>query len=137
MTNDKIVIDAEGEIFGRLCSFAAKQALEGHDIIILNCEKSIISGTKNDILKKFREDRARGGRSLKGPHHSKIIHFIMKKSIRGMLPDFRWGEGKAAFTRIKCHEGIPTEFAKEKPIKLNTNKPNRYIQLKEVADALI
>jgi large subunit ribosomal protein L13 len=133
---NKIVIDAEGEIFGRLCSFAAKQALEGNDIIILNSEKSIISGTKNDILKKYRESRARGGRSQKGPHHSKIVYMLMKKSIRGMLPDFRWGEGKAAFERIKCYEGIPGEFSKEKAIKLKTNKPNRYVQLKEIADAL-
>jgi large subunit ribosomal protein L13 len=133
---NKIVIDSENEIFGRVCSFAAKQALEGNDIIILNCEKSIISGTKNDILKKYREARARGGHSGKGPHHSKIVHMLMKKSIRGMLPDFRWGEGKAAFERIKCYEGIPSEFQKEKPIKLNTNKPNKYVQLKEIASAL-
>ena len=136
MAENKIVIDAEGEIFGRLCSFAAKQALEGNDIIILNCEKSIISGDKNGIIAKYRVARSRGGHSGKGPHHSKIVHHLMKKSIRGMLPDFRWGEGRAAFLRIKCYEGIPKEFEKEKAIKLKTNKPNRYIQLKEVADVL-
>jgi len=133
---NKIIIDAEGEIFGRLCSFAAKQALEGNEISIINCEKSIISGDKNVIISKYRESRARGGHSGKGPKHSKIVHNLMKKSIRGMLPDFRWGEGKAAFSRIKCYEGIPKEFAKEKAIKIKTNKPNRYITLKEVADVL-
>jgi large subunit ribosomal protein L13 len=133
---NKIIIDAEGEIFGRLCSFAAKQALEGNEISIINCEKSIISGDKNVIISKYRESRARGGHSGKGPKHSKIVHHLMKKSIRGMLPDFRWGEGKAAFSRIKCYEGVPKEFAKEKAIKIKTNKPNRYITLKEVADVL-
>ena len=131
-----MIIDGEGEIFGRLCSYAAKQALEGNEIAIINCEKSIISGDKNGIIAKYRTARARGGFSRKGPHHSKIVHMLMKKSIRGMLPDFRWGEGKAAFTRIKCYEGIPAEFVKEKAIKLKTNKPNRYVTLKEVADAL-
>lgn len=134
--NNKIIIDAEGEILGRLCSYSAKQALEGNEIAIINAEKSIISGNKNDIVKKYRELRAKGGRSRKGPHHSKSSEMLMKKAIRGMLPDFRWGEGKAAFSRIKCYAGVPKEFEKEKAIKLKINKPNKYIELKEVSDSL-
>lgn len=132
----KIVIDANETIFGRLCSYAAKQALEGNEIIILNAEKSIISGNKNQIIAKYRKLRAKGGHSGKGPKHSKMVYMLMKKGIRGMLPDFRWGEGKAAFSRIKCYEGIPTEFEKEKAIKIKCNKLNKYIFLKEVSDIL-
>ena len=132
----KILIDAQGEIFGRLCSFAAKQALEGNDIDIINTEKSIISGDKNGIIQKFRDLRAKGGWSQKGPRPSKNTEMLMKRSIRGMLPDFRWGEGKAAFSRIKCYVGIPKEFEKGEAIKLKTKKPNRYIERGEVAKAL-
>lgn len=136
MITNKVIIDAEGEIFGRVCSFAAKQALEGNEIAIINAEKSIISGDKNGIVQKYRELRAKGGHSGKGPKHSKFAYLLMKKGIRGMLPDFRWGEGRAAFLRIKCYNGIPKEFEKEKAIKLKTNKPNRYVELKEVSQSL-
>ena len=40
----KIIIDAEGEIRGRVASFAAKQALQGNEIVILNSEKALVSG---------------------------------------------------------------------------------------------
>lgn len=134
--NNKIIIDAEGEILGRLCSYSAKQALEGNEIAIINAEKSIISGNKNDIVKKYLELRAKGGRSRKGPHHSKSSEMLMKRAIRGMLPDFRWGEGKAAFSRIKCYARVPKEFEKEKAVKLKINKPNKYVELGEVSKAL-
>ena len=132
----KIIIDAENEIFGRICSFSAKQALEGNDIIILNCEKSVFSGNKNVTVQKYRELRAKGGHSQKGPNHSKLPEFIMKKGVRGMLPDFRWGEGRVAFKRIMCYVGIPKEFEKEKSIKLKTNLPNKYVTLNDVSKAL-
>lgn len=131
-----LVIDAEGEIFGRICSYAAKQALEGSEIAIINVEKSIISGDKNGVIQKYRDFRSRGGRSRKGPHHGKSPEMLMKKGIRGMLPDFRWGEGKAAFTNIKCYSGAPKEFENIKAFKLKTNKPNKYVLLGEVSKAL-
>lgn len=132
----KLVVDADGEIFGRVCSFAAKQALEGSEIAIINVEKAIISGDKNGVIQKYRDFRAKGGRSLKGPHHGKSPEMLMKKGIRGMLPDFRWGEGKAAFSAIKCYSGVPKEFEGIKALKLKTNKPNRYVALGDVSKAL-
>ena len=39
----KIIIDATGAIFGRLSSYAAKQALLGNEIVIINAEKHGIS----------------------------------------------------------------------------------------------
>ena len=129
----KLVVDAEGTVFGRLCSFVAKQALEGHEIAIINVEKAIISGNKEDIVSKYREARARGGHSGKGPKHSKLTFLLMKKGIRGMLPDFRWGEGKAAFSRVKCYEGVPDEFEGIKALKLGFNKPHKYMELGELS----
>ena len=39
---------------------------------------------------------------------------MLKRGIRGMLPDFRKGQGKQAFQRIKCYDGIPEEFKNKK-----------------------
>ena len=47
-----LYLDAEGSIFGRLCSFAAKQALEGKEVHIINSEKTIVTGNRNQVIKK-------------------------------------------------------------------------------------
>ena len=53
----KLIIDATNATFGRLASYAAKQALQGNDIVILNSEKAIISGRKENIIEKYQELR--------------------------------------------------------------------------------
>ena len=49
----EIIIDGSGAVFGRLCSFTAKKALEGSEIVIVNSEKVIITGNKKDTIEKF------------------------------------------------------------------------------------
>jgi len=131
---DKIIIDGTGAIFGRLCSYVAKQALEGNEIIIINSEKTIITGNKADILEHYRKKKARGGASRKGPHYPRLSKMMLKRAIRGMLPNYRWGIGKQAFEKIKCYEGVPAEFAKEKTIKFESKKAG--IKLKEISDKI-
>jgi large subunit ribosomal protein L13 len=133
---EKIYIDGEGAILGRLASFAAKQALLGNEIIILNTEKIVISGDKNKIVEKYTQMRKKGGRSRKGPKHSKVSYSIVKRAIRGMVPNFREGDGRSAFKRIKCYDGVPKEFEKEKTIKLNTRPPVEFIDIKELSSRL-
>ena len=133
---EEIIIDAAETIFGRLCSFAAKKALEGSKVIILNSEKAIISGNKKDIIEKYRTLRQKGGSSLKGPKYSKLPYKMLKRGIRGMLPDHRRGIGKEAFRRIKCYDGVPEEFKDKKSIKINTKKPFKYIELKELSERI-
>jgi len=48
-----IVIDATNTILGRLATRAAKLALEGESIRVVNCEKAFIVGRQGDIIKKF------------------------------------------------------------------------------------
>ncbi|MFA5764494.1 MAG: uL13 family ribosomal protein, partial [archaeon] len=60
---EKIFIDAKGAVFGRLCSFAAKKALEGYEIIVVNSEQAIMSGNKTNIAQKYLALRAQGGHS--------------------------------------------------------------------------
>ena len=107
---EKLILDANGAVFGRLCSFAAKKALEGQEIIIVNSEKSIMTGNKKDIIKKYFELKNKGGSSLKGPKIPRFSYRFMKRGIRGMLPDFRKGQGKIAFLRVKCYDGVPKEY---------------------------
>ena len=134
MTN--IIIDGSGAVFGRLCSFVAKKALEGDDIVILNAEKVIITGNKKDTIEKYRILKAKGGHSLKGPKHGRVSFMLLKRGIRGMLPDHRKGIGKQAFLRVKCYDNIPEEFKDKKMMKISAPQKLKYIELKELVEKL-
>ena len=127
------IIDGKGARLGRLASYAAKEALKGEEITILNCEQIIISGNKKNIEQSFHEKRSRVGSSQKGPKHSKTSEKIVKRTIRGMLPEHRFGRGKQVFKKIKCYSGIPKEFQESKTIKAGKEKPNKFINIKDIS----
>jgi len=127
------IIDGKGAVLGRLASYVAKEVLKGEETIILNCEQIIITGSKKNIEESFHEKRSRVGSSQKGPKHSKSSEKIVKRTIRGMLPEHRFGRGREAFKRIKCYVGVPKEFQESKTIKAGKEKPNKFIQIKEIS----
>ena len=133
---DKIIIDATKASYGRLCSYAAKQALEDHQIIVLNSEKVVITGNKKDIINKHRTLKQKGGHSQKGPKYARVAYKILKRGIRGMLPDHRKGQGKQALSRVRCYNGIPEEFKDKEMKKIKGPLHNKYIELKEVCAKL-
>ena len=127
------IIDGKNAILGRLASYAAKEALKGEDIIILNCEQIIITGNKRYIKENFEAKRSRVGSSQKGPKHSRLSEKIVKRTIRGMLPDHRKGRGKIVYKKIKCYAGVPKEFQEAKKIVGGKEKRTKFIQIKEIA----
>lgn len=126
-----IVIDGKNAILGRLASFAAKETLKGEDVVIVNCRDIIITGNKKSIEKNFEAKAGRFGHSQKGPKHHKTSEKIVKRTIRGMLPDYRMGRGRTAFKKIKCYENIPKEFENEKMIKAGKEKTEKYSKVGE------
>jgi large subunit ribosomal protein L13 len=133
---EKIIINADGAIFGRLCSFAAKSALEGKEIIIVNSEKAIMTGNKKDIIQKYIALRASGGHSQKRPKYTKISSYMIKRGIRGMLPDHRKGIGKQALSKIRCYNHLPEEFKDQKMNDVQRGNNNKYITLKELSERI-
>ena len=132
----RIIIDGNGAVFGRICSFTAKKALEGNEVIIVNSEKTIMTGNKKDTIAKYSSVRKKGGHSQKGPKLSNVPHRILKRAIRGMLPDHRKGQGKETLKRIKCYDGMPEEFKEEKMMKVNAPKKLKFMELKELASKI-
>jgi large subunit ribosomal protein L13 len=125
------VIDGKNATLGRLASFAAKEALKGEEIAVVNCEEIIITGSKKNIEENFRKKAGRYGSSQKGPTHHKTSEKIVKRTIRGMVPNYREGRGREAFKRIKCYKGLPKEFENEKMIKAGKEKKGKYAKVKE------
>lgn len=110
-----MIIDATDTILGRLASNCAKKALKGEKIIIINSEKAIVSGTKTDILLRYKFKRDVGS-ITKGPYYSRMSDRIVRRTIRGMLPR-KTSRGKEALKNIEVHIGRPKDITGE-PAKL-------------------
>ena len=108
--NPEIIIDASKAVLGRLASIAAKHALLGNDVIIVNAEKAVILGNQVDIFSSYTSKRQRGGSSQKGPNIPSSPSMLLKRTIRGML-SHRKGRGHDALKRVKCYEGTPEPYA--------------------------
>ena len=125
------IIDGENAVLGRLASYVAKEVLKGEEAVILNCDKVIITGNKKNIKENFEIRRSRTGSGQKGPKHPKSSEKIVKRAIRGMLPDHRTGRGRIAYKKIKCYAGIPKEFEDSKKIVGGKEKRTKFEQVKE------
>ena len=126
------LIDGKDAIMGRLASYAAKEALKGEDIVILNTEQVIITGNRENIKKDFDEKRTHVGSAQKGPKISRSPEKILKRVIRGMLPDHRTGRGKVALKRIRCYVGVPKEFENMKKISGGKEIKSKFITIEEL-----
>jgi large subunit ribosomal protein L13 len=104
-------IDAENLIAGRLATVAAKQALLGEQVEIVNCAKAVISGDRKKIFADYQRKRNMGTHR-KGPFYFRQPSRFMKRLIRGMLPH-RQEKGEKALKRIKCYSDLPAEFKKD------------------------
>ncbi|MCX6746701.1 MAG: 50S ribosomal protein L13 [Candidatus Pacearchaeota archaeon] len=130
------IIDGKDAVLGRLASYVAQEALKGEEIIILNCEQIKITGNKRFIQKDFEAKRGRVGSTQNGPKVSRTSEKIVKRAIRGMLPNYRTGRGREAFKRIKCYNSIPKEFEDKKKIvpgRKKTKISSKFIRIKEIA----
>ena len=113
-----MIIDARNLILGRLATIAAKKALLGEEIYIVNCENAVISGSKKHVLSKYKTKASRGSQ-FKGPFIPKTPDRFVKRAIRNMLP-YKKPRGRDAFKRIKCHRSLPTTMKDKKPETLKT-----------------
>ena len=131
----KIIIDATDAPLGRVASLAAKQALLGKDIIITNCNSVIISGDKYAIIQKYKDSRARGGTSLRGPNFPRNPERIVKRAIRGML-QYKQGRGRTALKKVMCYNEIPHEYKDSKKITMPKEFKIKTITLKELSERI-
>ncbi len=107
------IIDGEGLILGRLASAVATKLLHEQDteIVIVNAERVVISGSKERIFKDYKAKKDRGSKE-QGPFYPKMPDRIVKRTIRGMLP-YKQAKGRDALSRLKVYLGIPEEYETE------------------------
>lgn len=129
----KITLDATDMVAGRIASYAAKQALLGNEVVIVNAEKAVLRGAAPMILQEYLSLRKKGGTAQKGPNFPSRPEFILKRTIRGMI-SYKQGRGEQAFRRIRCYAGNPESIPAE---KIFQKKPEgRFMTLERLSHLL-
>ncbi len=136
--SSKTVIDGDGLVLGRMASIVAKRLLGGENIEIVNAQNIVISGRKVQLVNDWKEFLSVGGRD-KGPKHFRKPNYIVRRTIRGMLP-YRIPKGMAAFKRLQVHIGVPDELAEAEKQGLpeaHSSKLNRkFVSVGELAESI-
>jgi large subunit ribosomal protein L13 len=107
-----MIIDASNLIMGRLASYVAKQAMLGNKVDIVNSEKAVISGKRENVFNDYLSKREMGT-PFKGPFISRLPDRLLRRAIRGMLP-YKKPRGREAYKKIMCYTGVPNEFKDKK-----------------------
>jgi large subunit ribosomal protein L13 len=131
-----LLVDAEGETLGRLSSIVAKLLRGkyktnftphvdcGDNVVIINAEKVVLTGTKWDNKKYVRHTGYPGGQRITTAKEliDKKPTAVVEKAVKGMLPKNRLG--RDMFRNLYVYEGTEhnQEAQKPKQIDINTIK---------------
>ncbi len=127
------VVDAEGEVLGRL---AAKVAYVlrgkhkpdftphvdcGDNVIIINAEKVRLTGNKLADKKYIRHSGYPGGQTKETPAEMMVKYpeRIIEHAVKGMLPKNRLGS--ELFRNLKVYVGSEHKHEAQNPTKLDLN----------------
>lgn len=103
------IINGENCIAGRIASNAAKAALLGEDVVVVNCGKMVITGNPRTTIEKFLDVSHRRGKPTKGPFYHRRPDMFVRRIIRRMLP--KNARGIACFKKVMCYTAVPEQFA--------------------------
>lgn len=132
-----VVINAENAVVGRLASYAAKLALSGEEVVIVNAEKAIMTGNKEFIFKKYLQNRTRKSITnprRMGPKYPRRPEDIVRRIIRGMLP-YKKPRGRDAFKKVKVTVGVPEGTVVDVNFASNPNT-NKFVTIGELSKYL-
>ncbi len=126
-----IIIDAEGQVLGRLASQIAMRLRGKHlphytphvdtgdFVVVINAEKVVLTGNKWDQKKYYRHTGYVGGlkeitaRKLNQEHPERLIHF----AVRGMLPKNRLS--RKLLKKLKVYRGADHPHEAQQPVKVS------------------
>ena len=98
-----LYIDGENMIYGRLSTFVAKSLLNGEDVVIINAHKVVVTGSRDFVLKKFRERRDIGS-VRKGPYYPRTPSQILRRSIGDMIPKKKTTGKEAEIVQVRMSD---------------------------------
>ena len=135
-TADKkwVVVDAEGQMLGRLASKVAKLLRGkykpsytphvdcGDNVIVINAEKIQLSGLKMETKEYIRHTGYPGGQRSQTAKQILAKHpeRLVEKAVKGMLPKNKLGA--AIFRNLKVYVGAEHNQEAQKPTLINLNE---------------
>jgi large subunit ribosomal protein L13 len=131
-----VVVDAEGQVLGRLASKVAKIIRGKHkvnftphvdcgdNVIVINAEKVLLTGNKINGKEYVRHSGYPGGQTIQtaGEILQKYPERLVEKAVKGMLPKSKLGS--ALFRNLKVVVGPTHQHEAQQPriIDLNSIK---------------
>lgn len=121
-----IVVDGTDLIAGRLASNVAKLLLQGNHVSIVNCEKIMISGNRQNIVGEYKDFLKIASiiHPKHGPFHPRRPDTIISRMVRGMVPRDK-PSGQAAHRRLRAYIGVPREIRTLEKIQFDNAKIRR------------
>ena len=129
-----VVVDAEGQILGRMCTKVAKLLRGkykpnftpnvdcGDNVIIVNAEKVQLTGNKWEGREYVRYTGYPGGQRVTTPKamlDEKGADRLIRKVVKGMLPKNRLGS--ALINNLKIFEGPEHNMQAQQPKQIDIN----------------
>jgi large subunit ribosomal protein L13 len=133
VTKEWVIVDAEGQILGRLASKVATILRGKHkpyftphvdcgdNVIVINAEKVILTGKKLTDKEYVRHSGYPGGQIFQSPEDilKKYPERLVEKAVRGMLPKNRLGD--ALYRNMKVVVGPEHKYEAQKPKVIDLN----------------
>lgn len=128
-----VVVDAEGQVLGRLASKVAKIIRGKHkasftpnvdcgdNVIVINAEKVVLTGAKMTDKQYVRHSGYPGGQTFQNPEEvlAKYPERLVERAVKGMLPKNRLG--RALFNNLKVVVGPDHKYEAQKPKVIDLN----------------
>ena len=128
-----LIVDAEGEVLGRLASKVAKLIRGkyktnftphidcGDNVIVINSEKVRLTGDKWNQREHFTHSGYPGGQKRTTPAQmlAKNPASLVETAVRGMLPKNRLG--RSLFNNLHVIVGTEHKYGAQKPKEFNLN----------------
>ena len=110
-----VYVDASDQIAGRLSSKVAKLILSGKRVVVVNAEKSLVSGSRTSVVNQWKERLELSSRvnPIYGPIHPRRPDNILRRMVRGMVPRKK-PKGATAMKRLRVYIGVPTAVGSAK-----------------------
>ncbi len=129
-----MIVNAEGQVLGRLSSQIAKKILGGEEVIVVNVEKAVISG-RPEVSHEYYLGKRRRGDAHKGPFYPRYPDKLFTRVVRGMVP-YKKPKGRDAMKRLKVFAGNPENLSAEKIAKSKDDLTTKYTTLEQVCKFL-
>ncbi len=132
-----VVVDARDCILGRVASQVAEKALDGQRVAVVNAERAVITGRREDVLETYTKRQELG--SDRGPYYPKRPDRIFKRAVRGMLP-YKSSRGRQAFENVRIYVGNPYEDEADSEVLDGTSLDRlsniKFVSLGDVSETL-